>query len=262
MSLLQVKNLTVSFGTPDGLLKAVDNISFEIRKGEVFGIVGESGSGKTLTALSILRIVPHPGRIVGGHILFGRDDILKMDEAALRNIRGARISMVFQEPGTSFDPVFTIGSQMTEAITAHHPSTGRKAAEGIVLDYLDRVHIPDPKRAFASYPHQLSGGMKQRIMIAMALVNRPELLILDEPTTALDVTIQAQILDLLEEIREKEKISMLFISHDLGVIARMCGRVAVMKKGHIVEMGDRHDILTHPKELYTFTLLESVKRLA
>ena len=262
MNLLQVKNLTVSFPTPDGDLKAVNGVSFDIQKGEVFGIVGESGSGKTLTALSILRIVPYPGRIAGGHILFGETDLLKLDDASMRYVRGARISMVFQEPGTSLDPVFTAGSQMIEAITAHRPSIDAGKARDIALEHLEKVHIADSNRVFSSYPHQLSGGMKQRIMIATALVNSPDLVILDEPTTALDVTIQAQILDLLEEIRDKEKVSMLFISHDLGVVARMCGRIAVMKKGKIVETGERRDILSHPKQDYTISLLESVKRLS
>lgn len=258
MSILQVKDLTVAFPG----LKAVDRISFDIKKGETFGIVGESGSGKTLTALSILRIVPYPGVIAGGQILFKGSDLLKADEPSIRKVRGAGISMVFQEPATSFDPVFTIGSQMSEAIEAHGIPRGKRAARDIVMEHLKSVHITDAQRVFNSYPHQLSGGMKQRAMIAMALLNSPDLLILDEPTTALDVTIQAEILSLLEEIRKTRGISMLFISHDLGIIARMASRVAVMKKGRIVEMGEKAKILKDPKEPYTVALLESAKRLS
>jgi ABC-type dipeptide/oligopeptide/nickel transport system ATPase component len=262
MNILQVKDLTVKFNSPNGEFTAVDGVSFDIAKGEVFGIVGESGSGKTLTALSILKLVPYPGRIVSGEVLYRGKDILGMDDESIRATRGARISMVFQEPGTSFDPVFTIGSQLVEAITAHDPLKGKKKAREIAMDYLEKVHIKDAIRVYGSYPHQISGGMKQRVMIAMALINSPDLVILDEPTTALDVTIQAQILSLLEEIKEKEDLSMLFISHDLGVIARIAGRVAVMKSGRIVETGERSRILSDPREEYTIKLLESVKRLS
>jgi len=261
MDTLKINNLKTYFHTKEGLVKAVDGVSFNIKKGEVFGLVGESGSGKTLTALSTLKLVPAPAEI-GGEVFFNGADILKMSEAYLRGIRGSKIAIVFQEPSTSLDPVFTIGYQMMEAIYAHRSPEDRSRARKIVLGYLERVHMPDPARIFHNYPHQLSGGTKQRVMIAMALINSPELLILDEPTTALDVTIQAQILDLLDEIIEKEKLSILFISHDLGIIARMCDRVAVMYKGRLVEMGDKADILNDPKEPYTRSLLESVKALA
>lgn len=260
MKILEVNNLKVHFYTSGKIVKAVDDAGFDIEKGEVFGIVGESGSGKTLTALSILKLIPYPGKIADGKILFNGDDILRKDEEYLRGIRGSKIAMVFQEPSTSFDPVFTIGSQVVESVMVHQ-GLKKTAAEDTVFEYLKRVHISDPGRVFHDYPHQLSGGTKQRAMIAMALVNSPELLILDEPTTALDVTIQAQILDLLEEIIEKEKVSILFISHDLGIIARMCSRVAVMRKGKIVEMGERERIIHDPKDPYTFSLLEAVRAL-
>jgi ABC-type dipeptide/oligopeptide/nickel transport system ATPase component len=262
MSLLKIENLEVCFPGPDGLLKVVDGVSFEIAEGEVFGIVGESGSGKTLTALSVLKLVPYPGRIASGQISFKGEDILSMSEESLRNIRGSKISMVFQEPAASFDPVFTVGSQLVEAIRIHRPQANARRARDIALEYLEKTHIQDPERVFGEYPHRLSGGMKQRIMIAMALVNSPDLIILDEPTTALDVTIQAQVLDLLCEIREAEKLSMLFISHDFGVIKKMCGRVAVMNKGKIVETGATSRIIDSPKEAYTISLIESVKALS
>lgn len=263
MNILKVENLKTYFPAADGgVFKAVDDVSFAINKGEVFGLVGESGSGKTLTALSILRLVPHPGKIVSGKVFFGLNDLMKLDEEYFRPLRGSKISMVFQEPSGALNPVFTVGEQMAEAVTAHHPSADRRKTRDLMLHYLDKVHIQDPARVFGSYPHQLSGGTKQRAMIAMALVNMPELLILDEPTTALDVTIQAQILDLLEEIISKERLSMLFISHDFGVIGRMCGRVAVMYKGRIVETNETKEILNSPKNSYTISLIESVKALS
>ncbi len=274
MKILQVKDLKTYFYTALGIVKAVDSVSFDIEKGEVFGVVGESGSGKTLTALSILGLIPYPGKVAGGEIYFNGSDMLKMDQEALRAIRGAKISIVFQDPGTSLDPVFTIGEQMMEAVIQHSGPPDRRGNVSRagrpdkmntvkkVIEYLEKVRIQDPRKIFYDYPHQLSGGTKQRVMIAMALINSPQLLILDEPTTALDVTIQAQILDLLDEIIEKEDLSIIFISHDLGIIARMCDRVAVMHKGSIVEAADRDSILTHPKAPYTVSLLKSVKALS
>ncbi len=259
-NILEVKNLKTYFYAPDGLIKAVDGVGFNIKEKEVFGLVGESGSGKTLTALSILKLINPPGKIVEGEILFNGIDLLHMYEEDLRGIRGSRISIVFQEPSTAFNPVFTIGYQIMEAIVAHQKLDTRKARE-LSLEYLNRVHIPEPKKVFYDYPHQLSGGTKQRALIAMALVNLPEIVILDEPTTALDVTIQAQILDLLDEIIEKENVSILFISHDVGIIARMCDRVGVMYKGRLIEMGETAEILNNPKKSYTISLLESVKAL-
>ena len=257
MNILSIKDLTVSFGD----LKAVDNVSLSLERGETLGIVGESGSGKTLAALSIVRLLPPGSSVSSGPIIFEGRDISKAPEEDLRAIRGSKIAFVFQEPATAFNPVFTIGYQLEEALLAHGRISDRKAARQSVLDGLETVHIKDPLRIYHDYPHQLSGGTKQRAMIAMALLNRPDLLILDEPTTALDVTIQAGILDLLEEIVERQKLSMIFISHDFGVIARMCGRVAVMRNGRIVEMGKTRDIIRGPKEDYTATLLDSVKEL-
>ncbi|MFA5147430.1 MAG: ABC transporter ATP-binding protein [Candidatus Omnitrophota bacterium] len=262
MNILQVKNLKVQFGAGPGTTKAVDDVSFDIRDKEVFGLVGESGSGKTMTALSILKLIPSQGAIAGGEIVFNGIDIFKAGEEDLRSIRGSRIAMIFQEPLSSFNPVFTIGEQMMEAVIAHRRQGGPAGAKGLCLEYLERVHIPEPSKIFHDYPHQLSGGTRQRVMIAMALVNSPELLILDEPTTALDVTVQAKILDLLEEIRSEGKVSMLFISHDLGIIARMCDRVAVMQRGRIVETGGTKELFYNPKDPYTIALLESVKALA
>jgi ABC-type dipeptide/oligopeptide/nickel transport system ATPase component len=260
MKIIEVKNLKVYFNTPGGILKAVDDVSFDIERGKVFGIVGESGSGKTLTALSILKLISWPGNIAGGSVIFNGGDILKLNEKDLRGIRGSRISIVFQEPASSFNPVFTIGRQIVETIVNHQGVDSNKAKD-IALEYLVRVHIHEAERIFYDYPHQLSGGTRQRAMIAMALVNSPELVILDEPTTALDVTIQAQILDLLKEIIEKERLSALFISHDLGIISVMCDSVAVMSKGRIVESGATKEVLSYPKEAYTASLLESVKAL-
>ena len=262
MNILEIKCLKTYFHTSNGVVKAVDGVSFDIARGEVFGIVGESGSGKTLTALSILRLLPYPGKISGGEIFFKGSNLVTMPNESLREIRGAKISMVFQEPAASLDPVFTIGSQMTEALLTHGMIKAAPKSKEIVIEYLKKVHIQDPERIFRSYPHQLSGGTKQRIMIATALLNSPELLILDEPTTALDVTIQAQILGLLDEVIEKFKLSILFISHDFGIIRRMCDRVAVMYEGKVVETGDTDNILRNPAVAYTASLVESVKALA
>ncbi|MDD5422188.1 MAG: ABC transporter ATP-binding protein [Candidatus Omnitrophota bacterium] len=260
MKILQVDDLRTYFFTSHGAVKAVDGVNFDIEKREVFGLVGESGSGKTLTALSILRLIPESARLESGKVLFNGEDMITADNDRLRSIRGAKISIVFQEPSTALNPVFTIGYQMTEAVLAHRP-IGKKKARDIAINYLGKVHIPQPEKVFGDYPHQISGGAKQRVMIAMALMNSPELVILDEPTTALDVTIQAGILDLLDEILEKEKVSMLFISHDFGIISRMCDRVAVMRKGRIVEEGQTDRIINSPREPYTMSLLESVKAL-
>jgi len=258
--ILEVKNLKTYFYTSQ-VIRAVDGVSFDIKKGEVFGLVGESGSGKTLTALSVLKLINPPGKTIDGQIIFDGADLLKMDEDSLRDIRGSRISIVFQDPSTALNPVFTIGYQMIEAVLAHQ-KVNRVKAKGLSLEYLNKVHIGQHKKVFYDYPHQLSGGTKQRVSIAMALVNSPELLILDEPTTALDVTIQAQILDLLDEIIKEEHLSIIFISHDFGIIARMCDHVGVMYKGRIIEQGEKYDIIKNPKESYTRNLLESVKALS
>lgn len=259
-NMLEVKGLKTYFYTSGGMVKAVDDISFDLHKGEVFGLVGESGSGKTLTALSILRLIAPPGEIVSGSIIFNGTDIIGMDDGALRKIRGSKISIVFQEPASAFNPVFTIGYQIAESVVVHQELSTPEAA-GIALRFLNKVHIPDPERVYHSYPHQLSGGTKQRAMIAMALVNSPEILILDEPTTALDVTIQAQVLELLKELIDRNRMSVLFISHDFGVVAKMCDRVGVMCKGRIVETSDIETILNSPGDPYTISLIESVKAL-
>lgn len=261
MNILEVKDLKTYFSAPGGIVKAVDGVSFNIEKGKVFGIVGESGSGKTLTALSILNLISWPGNIESGSIIFNGSDLLKLNEEGLRGIRGSKISMVFQEPASSFNPVFTIGEQIVETIINHRGIESNKA-RGLALEYLARARIHEAKRIFHDYPHQLSGGTKQRAMIAMALVNSPELVILDEPTTALDVTIQSQILELLKEIIEIEKLSILFISHDFGVISRMCDNVAVMRGGRMIESGITKEVLNDPKDDYTISLLESVKALS
>ncbi len=227
MKVLQVKDLKIYFDAANGPIKVIDGISFDIEKNSVFGLVGSSGSGKTLTALSILRLIPEGAYIAGGSILFGGVDLLKCDNETLRRIRGSKISMVFQDPSASLNPVFTVGYQVAEAALAHQ-DIGKAKAKDVALEYLGRVHIPDPQRVFRNYPHQLSGGMKQRVNIAMALINSPELLILDEPTTALDVKTQDQILSLLEEIVVKERLSMLFISHDAEVVSRMCDEVKAL----------------------------------
>jgi ABC-type dipeptide/oligopeptide/nickel transport system ATPase component len=261
MRILDVKDLKTYFYTSQGIVRAVDGVSFCIEKGEVFGIVGESGSGKTLTALSILRLVSFPGEIVGGQIIFNGIDLLSASEKILRNVRGANISFVFQEPASSFNPVFTIGEQLAEAAIVHQ-RISRAGAKERAMEYLKMARISDPKRICGSYPHQLSGGTKQRAMIAMALINSPDLIILDEPTTALDVTIQSEVLAMLDDIIHEERLSILFISHDLSVVSRMCDSVAVMNKGRIVETGNVKDVLMRPKDPYTISLLESVKALS
>jgi len=260
MNILEVRGLGVSFYDPAGPRKILDGINFDIRKNEIFGIVGESGSGKTVTALSILRLIGHSGSITAGEIIFGGMDLLKIEEERMRGIRGARISMVFQEPSSALDPVFTAGCQIEEAALAHG-KMNTSAAKDAAIELLRMVHVKDPLKVFSSYPHQLSGGTKQRVSIAMALVNSPELIIMDEPTTALDVTIQSEILGLVSEIADKKKISILFISHDLGVINRMCQRVAVMRRGKIVESGDKDTILKNPSNGYTASLLASARAL-
>ena len=260
-NILEVKDLKTQFRTSAGPVRAVDGVSFDVRRGEVFGLVGESGSGKTLTALSILKLISPPGEITSGAVLFNGVDLLRMGEDNLRKVRGAKVSIVFQEPSSAFNPVFTVGYQIVEAIKAHQ-RVGKGKAKNIALEFLRKVRIADPERVYYDYPHQLSGGTKQRAMIAMALVNSPELLILDEPTTALDVTIQAQILELLKEIIDRDKMSVLFISHDFGVIAKMCGRLGVMYKGKIVETGYVAVVLNNPKDLYTISLIESVRALS
>jgi oligopeptide/dipeptide ABC transporter ATP-binding protein len=258
--LLEVNNLTVQFRLKRGTLTAVDNVCFTIDEKETLGIVGETGCGKSATALSVLRLISSPpGKIVGGEILFEGDDLLKKTEHEMEKIRGHKISMIFQEPMTSFNPSFTIGEQIAESYRIHLRHSKKTALES-TAHILDAVRVPSPRTIMARYPHQLSGGMRQRAMIAMALACQPRLLIADEPTTALDVTIQAQILELLEELQEKMKMAMLFISHNLGVMARLCNRIGVMYAGSLVELADKKSLFTGPLHPYTIGLLRAVPR--
>jgi oligopeptide/dipeptide ABC transporter ATP-binding protein len=259
--LLQVRDLVTSFQVEEGSARAVDGVSFEVYPGETLGLVGESGCGKSVTALSILRLVPEPpGRIEAGSILYRGGDLLALPAGEMRRIRGNEISMVFQEPMTSLNPVFTCGEQIREAIMLHQ-RLGKKAARERAIEMLRKVRIPGPEQRFDEYPHQLSGGMRQRVMIAMALSCNPSLLIADEPTTALDVTIQAQILDLLRELQEELNMAVLMISHDLGVIAEIANRVVVMYAGTVVEEGAVEALFQSPRHPYTRGLLESLPRL-
>jgi ABC-type dipeptide/oligopeptide/nickel transport system ATPase component len=253
MNLLDVKNLTVTFGS----VTAVDNVSFQIAPGETLGVVGESGSGKSVTAFSILRLVQPPGRIAAGSIVFEGHDLLTLSERQMREIRGARISLIFQEPMTALNPVMRVGDQIAEALTVHGMAS-RTEARQRAAELLDAVRIPDAARRARDYPHQLSGGMRQRVMIAIALACRPPLIIADEPTTALDVTIQAQVLDLLRELKARFNLALLLITHDFGVVAEMADRVAVMYRGRIVEEGPVRQILRSPVNEYTQNLLEAV----
>ena len=256
--LLSVQDLTTTFKIPGGVVRAVDHVSLELRRGETLGIVGESGSGKSMTALSILRLVQPPGEIQGGPISFnGRSDLLELSERSMRAIRGAEIGFIFQEPMTALNPVFTIGAQIVEALRVHKKAT-RSGAKAKAIELLDAVRIPDPARRLRDYPHQLSGGMRQRVLIAIALACQPLLLIADEPTTALDVTIQAEILDLLQEMKEKFHLALMLITHDLGVVAGHADRVAVMYAGRIVEEAPMRQLFDSPKHPYTQGLLESI----
>jgi len=257
-ALIQVKDLRTSFFTPEGEVRAVDGVSFSIGEGETLGLVGESGCGKSVTALSLMRLVPSPpGKIVGGEILYRGQDLLKLNGAAMRKIRGNEISMIFQEPMTSLNPVFTIGNQIGEAIHLHQ-GLGRKETRDKTIEMLRLVKIADPESRIDDYPHQLSGGMRQRAMIAMALSCNPSLLIADEPTTALDVTIQAQILELIKELQNKLGMSLLLITHDLGVVAEQADEVAIMYAGKIVERAQTKAIFNRPLHPYTVGLLNSL----
>ena len=257
---LEVRNLKTSFFTGKGVVKAVDDVSFTLAKGETLGLVGESGCGKSVTAMSITRLVSPPGRVVGGQVLLNGQDLLGFSEVEMRRVRGSQISMVFQEPMTALNPVLEVGFQIAEAVVAHE-SVSRKEAWDRAVESMRSVSIPDPEKRAKDYPHHLSGGMRQRIMIAMALVCRPTLLIADEPTTALDVTIQAQILELLDSLRHQYNLSMILISHDLGVIAEVAENVAVMYAGKIVEIGPVMDVFHNAKHPYTQGLLHSIPKL-
>lgn len=259
--LLEVKNLKTYFYTESGVAQAVDSVDFEIYPGETLGVVGESGCGKSVTSLSIMRLIPEPpGKIVEGEIFFKGQDLIKLNEKEMRDIRGNEISMIFQEPMTSLNPVFTIGDQISETIILHK-KVSKKEAMRQSVEMLQKVGIPLPEQRVHEYPHQLSGGMRQRVMIAMALSCNPELLIADEPTTALDVTIQAQILDLMNGLKSNLDMSIMMITHDLGVIAEVCDRVAVMYAGKVVEYTDVKTLFNNPRHPYTWGLMNSIPRL-
>ncbi len=259
--LLQVRDLKTYFYTDAGVVKAVDGVSYDLKEGETLGLVGESGCGKSVSALSILRLIANPpGKIVGGEIFFEGKDLLKISEKEIRNIRGNHIAMIFQEPMTSLNPVLTIGLQIGETLELHRNMNKKEAREEI-LRLLRMVGIPDPERRIGDYPHQFSGGMRQRVMIAMALSCNPKLLIADEPTTAVDVTIQAQLLEVVKELTSRIGTSVMLITHNLGVVARHVNRMAVMYAGRIVEQGPASEVYAHPRHPYTIGLLASVPRL-
>jgi peptide/nickel transport system ATP-binding protein len=258
-ALLEVQHLTTVFDVEGRSLRAVDDVSFEVRKGETLGLVGESGSGKSMTAFSILRLVQPPGRIAAGRVVFEGRDLMTLPEREMRKVRGARIALIFQEPMTALNPVFTVGDQIAESMLVHGLAT-RSGARRRAVELLEAVRVADPDRRVHDYPHQLSGGMRQRVLIAMAIACRPSLVIADEPTTALDVTIQAQVLDLLREMRAAFDLSMLLISHDLGIIAGSADRLAVMYAGRIVEQGPVRDVFRSPAHPYTKALLASIPR--
>ncbi len=258
--LLEVNDLQTQFPTRSGLVRAVDGVSFHLDRGELLGLVGESGCGKSITALSVMRLIAPPGKIVKGEILFDGKDLLTLSDADMRQMRGDDIAMIFQDPMTSLNPVFTVGEQIAEALRLHR-KLSRKDARRATIEAMREVAIPDPSRRVDDYPHQLSGGMRQRVMIAMALACNPKLLIADEPTTALDVTIQAQILELLDELRKQRELAVLLITHDLGVVAEVADRVAVMYTGRIVEQSPVEELFARPKHPYTEGLLRSVPKL-
>ena len=259
--ILEVKQLVTQFKTSQGLVTAVDGVSFDVYKGKSLGIVGESGSGKSTIALSLMRLIEPPtGQIVGGAIQFQGQDLLQLSDRAMQQVRGDRISMIFQEPMTSLNPVFTVGNQITETLLLHQDITSKEAQVRSV-ELLALVGIPAPEKRVKEYPHQLSGGMRQRVMIAMALACEPAVLIADEPTTALDVTIQAQILDLLQKLQEEQDMGIILITHDLGVVAEMCDEVAVMYCGKIVEQADVRTLFSQPAHPYTQGLLASIPSL-
>jgi oligopeptide transport system ATP-binding protein len=259
---LSIRDLVVEFDTDDGVVQAVDGVGYDVYPGETLGIVGESGSGKSVSTMSILGLIPiPPGRIRSGTAVFQGQDLLKLKKKELRKIRGNRMAIVFQDPMTSLNPVLKIGFQLKEALHAHHPDMKDSDAQKRAIALLDLVGIPQPERRFQQYPHEFSGGMRQRAMIAMAIANQPALLIADEPTTALDVTIQAQILDLLRSLVADRDTALILITHDLGVVAGMCERVNVMYAGMFMETGSAEQVFETPRHPYTFGLLQSVPRL-
>jgi oligopeptide/dipeptide ABC transporter ATP-binding protein len=258
--LLEVRNLHTSFKTSDGVVRAVDGVDFHVDRGEILGLVGESGCGKTVTSLSLMGLVAKPGKVSAGEVIFDGRDLLTISDKEMRGLRGNRISMIFQQPTSSLNPVYAVGRQIGEVLELHR-NMKRRAARNRATELLRMVGIPDPVSRLASFPHSLSGGMAQRVMIAMALACEPELLIADEPTTALDVTIQAQILDLMRALQHETGTAIILITHDLGVVAEMCDRVAVMYAGEIVEQTDVHSLFAHPRHPYTQGLIGSVPSL-
>ncbi|MCP4425464.1 MAG: ABC transporter ATP-binding protein [Chloroflexi bacterium] len=255
-NILEIKNLKTQFFTEAGIVRAVDGIDLAVKRGEVLGIVGESGCGKSVTSLSIMRLISQPGRIVEGQVIFDKSDLVTVPESEMMNVRGNRISMIFQQPQSSLNPVFRVGDQLTEVLHIHQDMS-REEGKQRAIDLLKMVGIPEPEARVNTYPHELSGGMAQRVMIAMALACVPELLIADEPTTALDVTIQAQILDLMRNLRSKMDTAIILITHDLGVVAEMCDRVNVMYAGRIVEKAPIVELFQNPKHPYTAALIGS-----
>ena len=258
--ILEIKDERLSFFTPAGEVKALNGVSFSMNQGDVLGIVGESGSGKSVTAYSIMGLTAYPGKLVGGTVWFNGHQIDKMTEKEFRKIRGNEVSIIFQDPMTSLNPVYTIGNQIVEVILLHTKKTKKEAWER-ARELLELVGINEPERRLKQYPHELSGGMRQRVMIAIALACEPKLLIADEPTTALDVTIQAQILELMNDLRKKLGMSIIMITHDLGVVAQMCEKIAVMYAGHIVEYGTTDEIFYNPQHEYTKGLINSIPKL-
>ena len=260
--LLQVRHLATEFETEQGIARALDDISFELMPGETLGIVGESGCGKSVTSLSIMRLLPKPaGRIVGGEVLFDGQDLVQLPADEMHDIRGNRIAMIFQEPMTALNPVYKVGRQLEETLLLHKPELNESQRREACVAMLEKVGIPAPQRRLDEYPHQLSGGMRQRVMIAMALLCDPDILIADEPTTALDVTIQAQILQLLRDLQRENGMSIIFITHDFGVIAEICDRVVVMYGGRIIEQAEILELFDHPLHPYTRGLLQAIPKL-
>ncbi len=260
--LLSIRDLVVEFKTEDGIVHAVDGVSYDIFPGETLGIVGESGSGKSVSTLALLGLIPlPPGRIVSGTAMFKGKDLLKLKKRALRRVRGNEVAMIFQDPMTSLNPVLTVGSQLGEAITTHFPDEKDDAVKARVVELLRLVGVPNAETRYGQYPHEFSGGMRQRAMIAMAITNSPSLLIADEPTTALDVTIQAQVLEVMKRVQQETQAATIMITHDLGIVAEMCDRVLVMYAGHIVEAGDVTTIFRSPRHPYTIGLMNSLPKL-
>jgi peptide/nickel transport system ATP-binding protein/oligopeptide transport system ATP-binding protein len=259
--LLSISGLRTVFRTAGGDVAAVDGVDLAVARGRTLGIVGESGCGKSVLSLSVMRLVPSPGRVAAGQIMFDGQNLLDLPLARMRDIRGNRIAMIFQEPMTSLNPVFTVGDQITEAMRAHDRTASGAALRSRAIEALQRVRIPVPERRFDEYPHQMSGGMRQRVMIAMALACEPDLLIADEPTTALDVTVQAQILDLLRELQQQSGMAIILITHDLGIVAEMANEVAVMYAGRVVERAAGVDIFDDPQHPYTLGLLGSIPKI-